>query len=695
MIVAGSDFGFPVHGSAAFIHSLAAVLCVAALTTLICARFRLPSVLGLLLAGLLVGPFGPQFAIADPDTVRALSELGIILLMFTIGLELSLGKLGSVGLKGAAIALSGAGIVLLLGFSVARMAGFSLVEAVFLAASLSISSTMVVARTLRENKVAPELKRMIFGVLVIEDVLAILFLVLLTLLASTKEIDGTEVFKTVGRLLGFLLALITIGALVVPRTLRWVARRNSNELLLLVSMGVCFAGALSAQAFGYSVALGAFVAGSLCAESGLGKRIEHVCAPLRDLFAAVFFVSAGMAIEPAALAENWQWIVIFAPLVVAGKFLGVSAGFFFTGHSVRTSVQAGMNLGQMGEFGLIIVALGASYGIGGSSLFAIAAGVAALTIVATPYLARSAPQVAVYIDSRLPRRMQTFAALYGSWVERLRERGIQAPRTRRLLTQILLDAALLALLGMVTALFARNVAQILSVNIALTQWTAMIVVYGGFAVLAVPLALGMYGLIRRLGNELAIRALPMLDADSVDFAQAPRRAFVLTLQLGLLLSVSVPLLVLLQPFFPSVPGVLVLLSFCMLALIGFWRSAGDLEAHTRAGAQAVLEAFKSLTREQQSNSDTKEVEAIESLLPGLGEFVGLEIERGHLWVGQTLGQVNLRGLTGATVLAIRREHADVLTPEGKVALEAADTLVLAGTKDALAAALKCYQQSAP
>ena len=152
---------------------------------------------------------------------------------------------------------------------------------------------------------------------------------------------------------------------------------------------------------------------------------------------------------------------------------------------------------------------------------------------------------------------------------------------------------------------------------------------------------------------------------------------------------------LLQPFFPSVPGVLVLLSFCMLALIGFWRSAGDLEAHTRAGAQAVLEAFKSLTREQQSNSDTKEVEAIESLLPGLGEFVGLEIERGHLWVGQTLGQVNLRGLTGATVLAIRREHADVLTPEGKVALEAADTLVLAGTKDALAAALKCYQQSAP
>jgi len=247
---------------------------------------------------------------------------------------------------------------------------------------------------------------------------------------------------------------------------------------------------------------------------------------------------------------------------------------------------------------------------------------------------------------------------------------------------------------MITALFAGNVAQILSANIALTQWTAMIVVYSGFAVLAMPLALGMFGLIRRLGNELAIRALPKLEADSVDFAQAPRRAFLLSLQLGLLLSVSVPLLVLLQPFFPSVPGVLVLLSLCMLALIGFWRSAGELEAHTRAGAQAVLEAFKALTREQQSHSDTPEVEAIESLLPGLGEFVGLEIEPGHVWVDQTLAQVNLRGLTGATVLAIRREHADVLTPEGKVVLKAGDTLVLAGTKDALAAALKCYQQSA-
>jgi monovalent cation:H+ antiporter-2, CPA2 family len=671
------------HASADFLHSLAAVFCVAAVTTVICVRLRLPSVLALIAAGMLVGPFGPKFTIAAPDTVAALSELGIIFLMFTIGLELRVSKLAEIGLRGLSIALSGVSFTLLLIYGAALVMGFSPMAALFLAASLAISSTMMVTRVLAPNTANAGLRKTILGVLVIEDVLAMLLLTSLALVGKSAALDGTELLLTLGRLLGFLTVLVMLAAVVVPRTVRAVAKRERNEVLIVVVMGACFAGVLAAQTFGYPVALGALVAGSLCAESGESERIEDLTLPLKDVFSSVFFVSAGMAIDPSTLLPLLPLIATLVVLVVVGKSVGVALGFFFTGHSIRTSVQGGMNLGQCGEFGLVIAVLGASLSIGQGTLYPIAACVAAITMVLTPWLARSANPIAAYVDARLPRRMQNFAALYGSWVERLGQRRSAPARTKSLIKRVLIDALLLLIVGLLAALFSDDLARLLKANTELARNSARWLGFGIFLTLLLPIGLGLWRSIHALGNELATRALPKAKLEDVDLAQAPRKAFVLALQLAIWLIVSVLILAMLQPVWPNMPLFPLIFLLFVSAAFGFWRSTGELYSHTRAGTFAVLEAFKQLTQAQLEQTKSAGVQEIKAMLPGLGEFQGLRLEAGHPWVGRTLAELNLRGLSGANVLAIARSEGDVASPDGKAQIMPGDTLLLSGTSESI------------
>jgi len=679
--------------SADFLNSLAAVFCVAAVTTVICVRLKLPSVLALIAAGMLVGPFGPQLKIAAPDTVASLSQLGIIFLMFTIGLELRVSKLAEIGLRGLSIALSGVGFILLLGYAAAMLMGFSAMEALFIAAALSMSSTMVVTRVLPPSSEASTLRKTLLGVLVIEDVLAMLLLAGLTLVGKSAALGGTELLLTLGRLLGFLAALVLLAAAIVPRTVRSVARRERNDVLVVVVMGACFACVLAAQTFGYPVALGALVAGSLCAESGEGKRIESLTLPLKDVFTSVFFVSVGMAIDPSALLQLLPMIIAMVVLVVVGKSVGVAIGFFFTGHGIRISVQAGLKMGQTGEFGLVIAALGAALSVGDGSLFPLVAGVAAITMVLTSWLARAASPVAVFVDASLPRRIQNFAALYGSWVERLGQRSSAPARSRSLIKRVLIDALLLLAVGLLSALFADDARRLLEAQTELARNTARVLGFAVFLCLLAPIVLGLWRSIHALGNELAIRALPKASDTDVDLAQAPRKAFMLVLQLGIWLIVSVPVLAMLQPFWPYIPLSLLLLILFIVAAVGFWRSTGELYSHTRAGTFAVLEAFKQLTQAQREQSNSAEVQEIEALLPGLGEFQGLLLQSGHPWVGRTLAELNLRGLSGANVLAIVRSEGDVASPDGRAQLMTGDTLLLSGTNESIEFATNLHRSA--
>jgi CPA2 family monovalent cation:H+ antiporter-2 len=401
------------HEADQFLKSLAVVLCVAAVATVAFQRLKLPVVFGYLLAGLIIGPHIPIPFVADEGTVRTLAELGVILLMFSLGLEFNFRKLMAVAPTAGVIALAQASAMMFAGFALGQMFGWTTLESVFAGAIIAISSTTIIVKAFAEQNVRGKVTEIVFGVLIIEDLIAIFLLVLLTAFSSTGGISPATLGMTALRLAMFLAGLIGIGLLIVPRLIRIVVSLGRKETTLVASIGICFASSWLALSFGYSVALGAFLAGSLIAESGTEKVVEHLVHPVRDMFAAIFFVSVGMMIDPARIAENWVAVLAFSFVVITGNLIVVSISAFLTGLDTRTSVQAGMSLGQIGEFSFIIAGLGLATGATGNFLYPVAIAVSALTTMTTPIMIRSAEPVAAFVDRHLPRPLQTFAALYG------------------------------------------------------------------------------------------------------------------------------------------------------------------------------------------------------------------------------------------------------------------------------------------
>lgn len=402
-----------------FLQNLALVLCTAAVTTVVFQRLRQPVVFGYLLAGMIVGPHTPIPLAADEAMVRTLSELGVILLMFSLGLEFRLKRVVQVAATSGVAALFETSMMLGLGFLVGRALGWTTIESIFAGAMVAISSTTIVARALAEQDVRGRLTEIVFGILIVEDLIAIFLVAVLTAIAVGGGISPESLGLTAIRLLAFLVGLIGFGLLIVPRLIRTVIKLDKSETTLVATIGICFAAALLALGFGYSVALGAFIAGSLVAESGESVRIEQYVHPVRDMFVAIFFVSVGMLIEPRVIVEHAGEIAALVVLVIVGKVVSVTVGSFLTGNGLRSSMQAGMSLAQIGEFSFIIAAVGLAAGVTREFLYPVAVTVSAVTTLTTPWLIRSAGPAAMWVDRKLPRPLQTTAALYGSWIERM------------------------------------------------------------------------------------------------------------------------------------------------------------------------------------------------------------------------------------------------------------------------------------
>jgi CPA2 family monovalent cation:H+ antiporter-2 len=504
--------------------------------------------------------------------------------------------------------------------------------------------------------------------------------------------------KSSGRLAAFLVGLLAIGMLLVPRAVRAINRLKRGETTLIASIGFCFAIAVLARAFGYSVALGAFIAGSLVAESGEEKQVEHLIVPVRDLFAAIFFVSVGMQIDPAIIAHHWVAVILFTVLVIVGKFVGVSLGAFLTGNGTRTSVQAGMSLAQIGEFSFIIAGLGISLGATGGFLYPVAVAVSAITTLTTPWLIRSAGPVAAYLDRKLPRPLQTFVALYGTWLEQIRTAPAHktaATAAKRLVKLLIVDVASLIALVIGTAVSLESIAEFASTRLGVSDRFARVLVLVGTGGLAVPLLIGIIRLTRGLGRALAHAALPAATKGKVDLAAAPRRAFIVTLQLAVALLVGLPMLALLQPFLPGWAAALILALILIVLGVVFWRGATNLQGHVKAGAEMIVEALVARARKPAMAEEDVALEQITHLLPGLGEPIPVKLAKESASVGKTLAQLNLRGLTGASVLALARGQEGVIVPMASEVLRAGDVLALVGTRDAVAAALDLLTTPAP
>jgi CPA2 family monovalent cation:H+ antiporter-2 len=671
------------HDFLGFLEVLTLVLCVGAAATYLFRRLHLPVVLGYIIGGLIISPYTPIPVVVHAAQVHTLSETGVILLMFSLGLEFRLRKLVEVGPTAGLTALVQCSAMIWLGIVLGRALGWTGIEGFFAGAIIAISSTTIIAKAFDEQGIRGRLREFVVGVLIVEDLIAIVLMATLTAVASGAGLSAAALGGTAARLAGFLVALIVVGMLIVPRSVRAIVRLRRQEITLVAVVGICFASALLALSLGYSVALGAFIAGTLVAESGHDQHIERLIRPLRDLFAAIFFTSVGMLIDPRLLVEHWVPVVVLTVAVLAGKILGVSVGAFLSGQGVRTSVQAGMSLAQIGEFSFIIAGLGLSLGATGEFLYPVAVAVSAITTLTTPWLIRASGPAASFVDRKLPRPIQTFAALYGSWLEQVRlRRGALsgAAGLRRKVLLLLLDAALLAAVAISAALSSERIARVLEDILGVGPGTARTLVAAGAVLLCLPFAIGILRLARRLGEAVAEKALPGALEGRPDQAAAPRRSLVVALQLLVVLLIAVPLAAITQPFLPGTPSALLLLALLAVLGVAFWRSATNLQGHVRAGAQMIIEV---LARQSHEPAESVSMEVAHELLPGLGEPVAVQLHDASRAVGRTLGELDIRSLTGATVLAIRRGDTSVLTPGSKEVLASGDVLVLAGSSEAV------------
>ncbi len=401
------------------ISDLALILITATIVTLIFKLIKQPLVLGYIIAGFLVGPYSSIFpSIADSVNVKTLAEIGVIFLLFSLGLEFSFKKLIKVGGSASITAIVEIIFITLCGFLLGKILGWSTMDCLFLGGMLASSSTTIIIRAFDELKLKTKpYARVVFGVLIVEDIVVILLMVLLSTVAVTKHVEGTEMVMTILKLSFFLILWFVMGIFLIPTLLRYAKKILDDEVYLILSLGMCLGMVVFATKVGFSAELGAFIMGSIFAETTSAERIEHIFQPVKNLFGAIFFVSVGMMINPETLLE-YGWIVLAVTLItIFGKFFSTTIGVLLSGQTLKQSVQVGMSMAQIGEFAFIVATLGMSLGVISDFLFPVAVAASAITTFTTPYMIKYSEKVYILIEKILPNKALVFINNYSANIQ--------------------------------------------------------------------------------------------------------------------------------------------------------------------------------------------------------------------------------------------------------------------------------------
>ena len=386
-----------------FVRDLAVILISAGIITIICRALKQPTILGYIIAGFIIGPQMGVFGISSMDTVELWSQIGIIFLMFGLGLEFSFKKLLGAGTSALVTAGSKFLGVFVIGFLLGQAMSWSPMESIFLAGLLSMSSTMVVVKSFSEMGLSKKpFAAGVFGTLVVEDLIAILLMVLLSTLAVAGKFSGGQLFLELGKLIFFLVLWFVVGIYLIPTILKRTGKYLNEEVLLIISLGLCFGMVTLATGSGFSSALGAFMMGSILAETVESERIDSLIVPIKDLFGAIFFVSVGMMLAPKAVFEYWWIILILAVVVVITHIFFASMGIILTGGGLKDAVHTGFSLAQLGEFGFIIAGVGVSLGVMRDYIYPVIIAVSVITIFTTPFIIKLADPFYEWLRKVLP-----------------------------------------------------------------------------------------------------------------------------------------------------------------------------------------------------------------------------------------------------------------------------------------------------
>ena len=662
------------------LQDLAVIMLVAGAVTILFRKLRQPVVLGYILAGLIIGPHTPPYAlITDLHVIETLAELGVILLMFSLGLHFSVSKLATVGATASIAALMEIGLMLGAGYGLGLAFGWSRMDSLFLGAILSISSTTIIIKALEDLRLTTQrFAEITFGILIVEDIAAILILALLSGIAVTGTLSMTDAALTSGRLAMFLACVLVVGLIAAPRLLAYLVRVRSNEMTLVVLLAICFGVSLLALKLGYSVALGAFLAGAVLAESRHSPRAAELIEPVRDMFSAVFFVAVGMLINPALL---WQYLIpiaVISVVVIFGKIVACAVGAFLGGAEPRTALRTGMSLAQIGEFSFIIATLGETLNVTSDFLYPIAVAVSAITTLTTPYLIRGSDVVADRLSGWSPPALRAAAKVYSEArpLGHLNDTGnaIVRKAVRQSLLQIAVNLLLVAGLFIgAGALEPRAEAWLPG----LPPWTggARTLLWFAAVLATLPMHVAVF---RKLQAISMIMAEMSIDPGLNPELKQARRSMLTSVILVFSISTyGVSVLIISSALLPPWPVLLVLLT--LLWWIA-WRIWGHL---IRVYARAQTALRDTLAEEQPDHGHAPE--PVQELLRGVA-LRTVEIAASTMAAGRLIRELNLRAITGASIIGIERGGEAIINPDPNEEILVGDQVVVLGNPDQLTAA---------
>jgi len=396
------------------IKDLALILSVAALVALIFRKLKQPVVLGYVIAGLLVGPQFRLFpTVIEMESIKTWADIGVIFLLFGLGLEFSFKKLIKVGGVAAITAISEVTLTLILGYGVGQLLGWNSMDSLFLGGILSIASTTIIIRAFDELGVKNQkFAGIVTGVLIIEDLVAVLLMVLLSTVAVSQKFEGGEMINEILKLAFFLILWFVGGIFFIPTIFRKIRLLMNEETLLIISLSLCFLMVVLATYVGFSSALGAFIMGSILAETTRAEKIVQLTKSVKSLFGAIFFISVGMLIDPHMILKYAIPIVAGVLVLLLGKPLFVTIGALASGQPLKISVQSGMSLSQIGEFSFIIASLGLGLGVTSDFLYPVAVAISVITTFTSPYMIRASEPVYERIESILPKKWKDILTKY-------------------------------------------------------------------------------------------------------------------------------------------------------------------------------------------------------------------------------------------------------------------------------------------
>jgi len=668
------------------------IMVAAAAAALVFQRLNMPAMIGYLAAGLALGPhLGILHLVSGLDNVQALSELGVIFLMFYIGLEFDFDQLKKLFAPSfAALALQTA-LMLFIGMQTSVILGFSPVAGWFLGGTLSISSSMVSIKMLREqNALKRPHAQLAVGILVLEDILAMLLLVLLAGIAASGSMDWSATGNSALLISIFVVAVFFIGKLSAPKFIKAIETFGTTEAITLSTVGLIFGVSLLAEHFEFSFALGGFLAGAILSRSRLAERIEHLTEPLRDLFSALFFVSVGMLVDPSSLMDNAIIIGVLSAILILGKFSSCWLGLFLAGNSPEQAAKASLVKSQIGEFSFVIIAIGAQTQTLNPQLQAVASGVAFTTILLTPFLNRNADTVINGIGRICPPSLVEFSDFYQRWHSAIRislSRNAFLKLASKPMLRLAIHFLLINGIVITAALVSELVPPPEFLDIETSVFQQCIFVFS--LLLCVPLIVDT---IRNLNVLMLLFTDSALSGPNFQkFSSGPLRAVFNALILFLIFVVYGSLfLAVAAPYFPTGTAFIAFIAISGIASWALWKKLVRLHHNWES---AFLRSMQTETQERITKRISDGLNKIDTRNRWDLKVESTKLPEESRWAGKSIIEIDLRKKCGALVAGIERLGLDLTIITPQTYLFPQDRIFLLGEPDQIQRATKILEES--